>query len=143
MYTATKHAVVAFSESVNYETEPRTVHVTAVNPGFVATEGFPADGVPRRRDARRQRVAETIVKVIRDGDRARVLRATLGSPSRRSGCSRHPCTVGGCARLARSASRRRRRIDDGGVGAIQAATAPAEVRRPVGDESVEPRCRGS
>jgi short-subunit dehydrogenase len=66
VYTATKHAVVAFSESVNYETESRTVHVTAVNPGFVATEGFRADGVPRRLVMPAGRVAEAIVKVIRE-----------------------------------------------------------------------------
>ncbi|HKZ75741.1 MAG TPA: SDR family oxidoreductase, partial [Actinomycetota bacterium] len=41
VYTATKHAVVAFSEALNYETEPRGVLVTSVNPGFVRTEGFP------------------------------------------------------------------------------------------------------
>ncbi len=66
VYTATKHAVVAFSESVNYETEPRTVHVTSVNPGFVATEGFPANGVPAPLVMPAGRVADAVVKVIRD-----------------------------------------------------------------------------
>jgi len=66
VYTATKHAVVAFSESVNYEVEGRTVHVTSVNPGFVATEGFPADGVPGRLVMPAERVADAVVKVIRD-----------------------------------------------------------------------------
>jgi len=67
VYTATKHAVVAFSESVNYEVEARTVRVTAVNPGFVATEGFPARGVPPRIVMPAARVAEAVVKVVRDG----------------------------------------------------------------------------
>ena len=67
VYTATKHGVVAFSESVNYEVEGRTVHVTAVNPGFVATEGFPAQGVPARAVMPAVRVAEAVVKVIREG----------------------------------------------------------------------------
>lgn len=67
VYTATKHAVVAFSESVNYEVETRAVHVTAVNPGFVATEGFPAEGVPQRLVMPAERVAEAVVKVVREG----------------------------------------------------------------------------
>ncbi len=67
VYTATKHAVVAFSESVNYEVESRMVHVTAVNPGFVATEGFPAHGVPARAVMPAARVAEAVVRVVRDG----------------------------------------------------------------------------
>ena len=66
VYTATKHAVIAFSEAVNYETEPRSVLVTAVNPGFVATEGFPANGIPSRLVMPAERVAETVVRVIRD-----------------------------------------------------------------------------
>ena len=44
IYGATKHAVVAFSEAMNYETEGRNVRVTSVNPGFVDTEGFPQGG---------------------------------------------------------------------------------------------------
>jgi short-subunit dehydrogenase len=66
VYTATKHAVVAFSEAVNYETESRSVHVTAVNPGFVATEGFPANGVPSRLVMPADRVAEAVVRVVKD-----------------------------------------------------------------------------
>src|SRR5512144_3312642 len=34
VYTASKHAVVAFSESLNYDTADRGVLVTAVNPGL-------------------------------------------------------------------------------------------------------------
>jgi len=67
VYTATKHAVVAASESANYDTEQRGVHVTAVNPGFVATEGFPQDDLPSWAVMSSDRVAEAIVKVVREG----------------------------------------------------------------------------
>jgi len=67
LYAATKHAVVAASESANYDVEPRGVHVTAVNPAFVATEGFPQDGLPDWAVMPADRVAEAIVKVVREG----------------------------------------------------------------------------
>jgi short-subunit dehydrogenase len=67
VYTATKHAVVALSEALHYEGEPRGVLVTAVNPGLVATEGFPQDDLPRRLVMRPERVAEAIVRVVREG----------------------------------------------------------------------------
>ncbi len=66
VYSATKHAVVAFSESTNYDAEGRGVHVTAVNPGFIDTEGFPQDDLPSWMVMRVERVAEAIVKVVRD-----------------------------------------------------------------------------
>jgi short-subunit dehydrogenase len=43
------------------------VHVTAVNPGFVATEGFPQDGLPDWAVMPGDRVAQAIVRVVRDG----------------------------------------------------------------------------
>jgi short-subunit dehydrogenase len=67
LYTATKHAVVAFSESLNFDTEDRGVLVTTVNPGFVATEGFPQRDLPKRVVMKVERVSEAIVKVVRDG----------------------------------------------------------------------------
>jgi short-subunit dehydrogenase len=67
LYSATKHAVVAASESANYDAEPRGVHVTAVNPGFVATEGFPQDDLPSWAVMSADRVADAIVKVVREG----------------------------------------------------------------------------
>ena len=66
VYTATKHAVVALSESLFYEGESHGVLVTAVNPGLVATEGFPQDHVPSRLVMRPERVAEAIVRVVRE-----------------------------------------------------------------------------
>lgn len=67
VYTASKHAVVAFSESVNGETEADNVHVTAVNPGLVATEGFPQWNLNHRFVMKPERVADAIVKVVQDG----------------------------------------------------------------------------
>jgi short-subunit dehydrogenase len=66
VYTATKHGVVAFSESLNYDTERHGVLITSVNPGLVATEGFPQAGVPRRFVMPASRVAEAIVRVVRE-----------------------------------------------------------------------------
>lgn len=40
-YTASKHAVVAWSESVAYGLGPKGVHVSLVEPGPIPTEGFP------------------------------------------------------------------------------------------------------
>jgi len=67
LYTATKHAVVAASESANYDAEARGVRVTAVNPGFVATEGFPQDDLPGWAVMAADRVGQAIVKVVREG----------------------------------------------------------------------------
>ncbi|MGH2740086.1 MAG: SDR family NAD(P)-dependent oxidoreductase [Actinomycetota bacterium] len=70
VYAATKHAVVALSESLYYELKPKGVMVTVVNPGLVTTEGFPHDRL--RSDQRfgafvmqPDRVADAIVDVIR------------------------------------------------------------------------------
>ena len=66
VYLASKHGVVAFSESLNFTTVPRNVLVTAVNPGFSRTEGFTGRGpwVVRVSPAR---VARTIVRVVEKG----------------------------------------------------------------------------
>ncbi len=67
VYSATKHAVVAFSESLYYELAPFGVLVTAVNPGFVSTEGFPNHEVPGPLVMGPERVAAGIVTVIERG----------------------------------------------------------------------------
>jgi NADP-dependent 3-hydroxy acid dehydrogenase YdfG len=66
VYTASKHAVVAFSESLNYDTEPLGVRVTSVNPGLVATEGFSQGTMPPRIVMQPERVADAIVRVVRE-----------------------------------------------------------------------------
>jgi len=67
IYTATKHAVVAFSESLYYELEPFGVLVTSVNPGFVSTEGFPNEQIPRPFVMKPERIAQGIATVIERG----------------------------------------------------------------------------
>jgi len=67
VYSSTKHAVVAFSEALNYEVSDRGVLVTAVNPGLVATESFPhRDAIEKgRRVMKPERIAELIVQVLK------------------------------------------------------------------------------
>lgn len=70
VYSASKHAVVAFSEALYHELAPLGVMVTVVNPGLVETEGFPMTDIkdhPQlgRLVMRPERVAEVIVDVVR------------------------------------------------------------------------------
>jgi NADP-dependent 3-hydroxy acid dehydrogenase YdfG len=65
VYTASKHAVVAFGEALSYELAPRGIRVTTVNPGFARTEGFPMTGMPRALVLDADRVARVIVDVVR------------------------------------------------------------------------------
>jgi len=65
VYGASKHAVVGFSESLSYELAPLGILVTSVNPGFAATEGFPQRGKPSLITMRPERVAATIVDVVK------------------------------------------------------------------------------
>jgi short-subunit dehydrogenase len=69
VYSSTKHAVVAFSEALHYEVEPRGVRVTSVNPGLVATEAFPhRDAIERgRKVLSPDRIAELILEVVKRG----------------------------------------------------------------------------
>ena len=72
VYAASKHAVVAFSESLHHELKPRGVMVTVVNPGLVVTEGFFPKDSPILTDPltkpflmKPERVARAIVDVLR------------------------------------------------------------------------------
>ncbi|MEX1046345.1 MAG: SDR family oxidoreductase [Actinomycetota bacterium] len=65
VYSATKHAVVAFSNSLNEELQSKGVLVTSVNPGLVRTEGFPMVGTDPRLVMEPARVARVIVDVVR------------------------------------------------------------------------------
>ncbi len=67
VYGATKHGVVAFSEALYHEVARNGVLVTAVNPGFVPTEGFTASGRPTPLVLTTDRVARTIVRVVEKG----------------------------------------------------------------------------
>lgn len=70
VYAASKHAVVALSEALYHELAPLGVMVTVVNPGLVATEGFPMTDIKRHPQLRRlvmrpERIADAIVDVVR------------------------------------------------------------------------------
>jgi short-subunit dehydrogenase len=67
VYSASKHAVVAFSEALAYELAPKGILVTSVNPGFARTEGFPMHGMPSVLVMDPDRVAAVIVEVVRRG----------------------------------------------------------------------------
>jgi short-subunit dehydrogenase len=67
VYSASKHAVVAFSEALSYELAPKGILVTSVNPGFARTEGFPMNGMPRVLVMDPDRVARAIVDVVELG----------------------------------------------------------------------------
>jgi short-subunit dehydrogenase len=67
VYSSTKHAVVAFSESLYGEVKARGVLATAVNPAFVDTEGFPQRGRPKPLLLSLDRVSGAIVRVAREG----------------------------------------------------------------------------
>jgi short-subunit dehydrogenase len=67
VYGATKHGVVAFSEALFIELRRAGVLVTAVNPGYVPTEGFPAAGRPGPLVLKPERIAKTIVRVVEKG----------------------------------------------------------------------------
>ncbi len=67
VYAATKFGVVGFSEALHFETEPHGVLVTVVNPGFVATEGFPRRHKGSLTALKMQTVTDGIVRVVRHG----------------------------------------------------------------------------
>ncbi|MGE5226878.1 MAG: SDR family NAD(P)-dependent oxidoreductase [Planctomycetaceae bacterium] len=67
VYAGTKFGVVGFSEALHFETEPRGVLVTAVNPGFVQTEGFPQRGAGSLTVLKMPTVTDAIVRVVRRG----------------------------------------------------------------------------
>jgi short-subunit dehydrogenase len=61
-YSASKFALVGWSESLGLEEQASGVHVGVVLPGFVATEGFPGSGVPKPILSKPEKVAEAIVR---------------------------------------------------------------------------------
>ncbi len=83
VYSATKHGVVAFSEALSIEQEAFGILVTAVNPGLVATEGFPHHDARERRLGRvmpPELVAAAIVRIVeRDTTLERSIPRWLGA----------------------------------------------------------------
>ncbi len=64
LYSATKHAVSAFSESLSHEVVDRGILVTSINPGFAATEGFPQGDLPKQLVMRAETIARAIVRAV-------------------------------------------------------------------------------
>jgi short-subunit dehydrogenase len=71
-YSASKHAQLAFSRSLTLELAPRGIQVHTINPGFVATEGFPQTQLARHPVLRHtvaepELVAERVVTAVERG----------------------------------------------------------------------------
>lgn len=76
-YTASKFALVGFTEAMHDEWAPRGVTVSQLNPGFIRTEGFRQErfaGTPLDRLVGHPRmVAEAIAEMARSGARERTV----------------------------------------------------------------------
>ncbi len=66
LYPAGKAFLLKFSQSLNAEVSDRGVHVTAVLPGFVATEFQAANGIPIGEDGAARRFSQTAEQVARE-----------------------------------------------------------------------------
>ncbi|MGD0166207.1 MAG: SDR family NAD(P)-dependent oxidoreductase [Gaiellaceae bacterium] len=71
-YSASKHAQLAFSRALRAELRPHGISVLSVNPGPVATEGFPQTRLTSRRSMAwsvltPERIAKKIVRAIEHG----------------------------------------------------------------------------
>ncbi|HEX3318879.1 MAG TPA: SDR family NAD(P)-dependent oxidoreductase [Solirubrobacteraceae bacterium] len=61
-YSASKFALIGWSESLALEESEYGVHVAIVSPGFVSTEGFPGKGIPKPILSRPEVVADAVVR---------------------------------------------------------------------------------
>ncbi len=66
LYPAGKSFLLKFSQSLNAEVKDRGVYVTAVLPGFVATEFQAANGIPIGEDGAARRFSQTAEQVARE-----------------------------------------------------------------------------
>lgn len=66
LYPAAKSFLLKFSQSLNAEVKDRGVHVTAVLPGFVATEFQTANNIPMEDGAAARRFAQTADEVAKE-----------------------------------------------------------------------------
>jgi short-subunit dehydrogenase len=76
-YSASKHALLAFSRALRAELKPRGISVLTVNPGPVTTEGFPQTRLIQKRSMRwtvlaPEQIAEKIVRAI-ERDKAEIV----------------------------------------------------------------------
>jgi short-subunit dehydrogenase len=60
-YSASKFALIGWSDALHLEERPHGVHVGLVLPGFIRTEGFPGAELPSRIVSTPEVVAEAIV----------------------------------------------------------------------------------
>jgi len=71
-YSASKFALIGWTDALYYEERPNGVHVGMVLPGFIATEGFPATELREKVLSRwivskPEKVAEAIIETAREG----------------------------------------------------------------------------
>lgn len=64
-YSASKFALIGWSDALRAEEKPHRVHVGLVLPGFVRTEGFPARELPSVIVAKPETVAAAVLDVAR------------------------------------------------------------------------------
>ena len=83
-YSASKAALIAWTDALRAEEAANGVHVGAVLPGFIATEGFPAKELLAKRVSRwavskPERVADAIEEVAFEGVRERTVPRGYGA----------------------------------------------------------------
>ena len=127
VYSATKHAVVAFSEALSYDVEGRGVLITTVNPSFVDTESFPVD-LPPSLVLRVETVADAVVKVARRGI----------APEYSIPRGRAPPGVPGPDAAALPLGRADRAPRQAGDAGAAVSTAPSVLERPVAETVADP-----
>lgn len=72
VYGATKAAVIALTRSLNEELESDGIRVTAISPGFVATQMTEWTGLPREEQIQPEDCAEVVRLLLRVSPRARI-----------------------------------------------------------------------
>jgi short-subunit dehydrogenase len=75
-YSASKYALIGWSDSLYLEEAPNGVHVGLVLPGFIATEGFPAA------ELRQKIITRWMVSDVRKAAEAVYEAGVLGRPER-------------------------------------------------------------
>ena len=137
VYTATKHGVVAFSESLDYDADGRGVLRHDREPrSFVATEGFPQSTLPpvARPEGRARRRRD------REG-RARGHRARVLDPAVARAAAGVPRPHAAAVPVGRADASARRQAVDAGASHEHRARASSTGRWPTPWSS--PTCRGS
>jgi uncharacterized protein len=66
-YSASKFALTGWTEALHLEEKPNGVHVAMVLPGFIKTEGFPADELPSWLPAKPEAAAKAIADCAFNG----------------------------------------------------------------------------